>query len=53
MKNTEDTVKDFFKENRNPTDDQIHEFADKMKMNPHKFEEIIYKILSDELHRGD
>ena len=36
---------EFFKNNSKPSDDQIHAFSERMKINPHKFEEIIYEIL--------
>jgi len=36
----------FLKENPEPTDEQVHEFAEKNKIDEHKFEEQIYKLLS-------
>ena len=36
---------DFFKKNPNPADDEIHAFAEKEKIDPHDFEEQIYKLL--------
>lgn len=43
---------DFFKENKNPSDDSIHELSDNLKIDSHKFEAIIYSILSSFLANG-
>jgi len=42
----------WFIENPKPEDEKVHEFADKMGINPHKFEGHIYMILSDLIHQG-
>lgn len=39
----------FFKENPYPTDHQVHDFAKKLGINKHKFEEMIYAILTEML----
>lgn len=39
----------FFKQNPYPTDNQVHDFAKKMGINKHKFEEMIYAILTEML----
>jgi hypothetical protein len=39
-------IKKFFKENPNPSDDAVHDFAEDMGIDPHKFEEHIYAILT-------
>lgn len=44
-------IKQFFIDNPNPTDKKVHEFAEKMGIDSHKFEEHIYKILSDMLKK--
>jgi len=36
---------EFFKSNSKPGDDEIHEFASKLGIDKHKFEEIIYELL--------
>jgi hypothetical protein len=41
----------WFIENPNPKDDAVHAFAEKLGINPHKFEEHIYMILSDLLKK--
>jgi len=43
---------DFFKENKNPPDEEVHELSDKLKINTHKFEAAIYSILSSFLSNG-
>jgi hypothetical protein len=39
-------IVDFFKSNPNPGDDQVHELAESLGINPHKFETIIYSLLT-------
>jgi len=39
-------IKEFFKKNPNPSDDAVHDFAEDMGIDPHKFEEHIYAILT-------
>lgn len=39
------TLMAFFKENPEPSDDDVHDFAEKEGINPHDFEEHIYAIL--------
>jgi len=38
-------IKNFFRENPEPSDDEVHAFADEMGINRHKFEEQIYAML--------
>lgn len=49
--NNEQEIIKYFKEHPNPSDSEIHALARKMGINKHKFEEIIYKILSDLLRK--
>lgn len=37
----------FFTNNPNPSDSQIHNLAKKLGVNKHRFEEIIYAMLTD------
>lgn len=39
------TVKSFFKSHPSPSDDQVHELAESMKVSPHSLEEEIYKMV--------
>ena len=43
---------EFFKNNPNATDDAIHDFAEKERINPHQFEEVIYSLLGAILGKG-
>lgn len=43
--NTEEAIVNFFKENKKPSDKEIHNFANNLGINKHKFEEEIYKLL--------
>lgn len=45
----EKEIREFFKENPNPDDDQIHELADKLGTSAHELEEQIYFILTEKL----
>lgn len=46
-------ILDFLKENPSPSDEEdIHNMADKLKVNKHHFEESIYKILGGFLSGG-
>ena len=40
-------VLEWFKDNPNPSDDQVHDLAESLKINPHKFETVIYSLLTD------
>ncbi len=44
-KDIEKKIIQFFKSNSNPSDDDIHSFAEKEGIDPHEFEEYIYKLL--------
>ena len=44
---------DFFKKNPNPQDTQIHDIADKIKIEPSKLETHIYMILSDFINKPE
>ena len=48
----EEKIMKFFKENPEPPDSDVHAFAEKEKVDPHKFEEIIYKIIGSFLGAG-
>lgn len=41
---------EFFKKNKSPSDVEVHDFAERLKTNPHKFEEGIYKLLGKVLN---
>jgi len=41
----EDKIKNFFIKNPSPSDDEVHDFAESLKINTHRFEEHIYKLL--------
>lgn len=47
-----DKIMSFFKDNKNPPDEKIHDLADELKINPHKFEATIYGILSSFMSNG-
>jgi len=40
-------VREFFKENSSPTDDEVHALADELEVDKHRLEEIIYKMLGE------
>jgi hypothetical protein len=46
-------IKKFLKNNPKPKDDQVHELAEKLGIDPHKFEEHVYMILGDLLKNED
>ena len=41
----------FFRKNPYPSDQQVHNFAKKLGINKHKFEEIIYSMLTELLQK--
>lgn len=41
------TIVKFFKKNPNPSDDQVHALAERLGVDPHEFETIIYSLLTD------
>ena len=43
-KNNDDEVIAFLKENPNPSDDQVHDFAEKIKMDVHDLEKVFYGL---------
>lgn len=45
--NLDELVDEFFKNNSNPNDDMLHDFAEKNKVSPHDLETAIYKTLSN------
>lgn len=47
MKEIHSKIKDYFKKNPKPSDDEVHELAEKMGINPHEFEQHIYMILGE------
>lgn len=46
-------IMDFFEKNPNPPDDKVHKLADELGVDPDKFEEYIYSILSKKLKKED
>lgn len=46
------TIIKWFMKNPKPKDDEVHAFADKMGIDPHKFEQSVYAILGDILTEG-
>jgi len=46
-------VVNFFKENPDPTDDKVHDFADKINLDPEELEMNIYSLLSDLLKKEE
>lgn len=48
----ESKIVKFFIDNPNPSDKQVHKFAEDNDINKHKLEEEIYKLLSTFLHGG-
>ena len=44
-------IVEFFKANPNPDDDQVHQFAAKLKISPHDLETQIYALLSELLSK--
>jgi len=46
-------IEKFLKKNPNPKDKEIHDLADKLGINPHRFEEHVYMILGDLLKKED
>ena len=49
---SEEAVLAFIKKNPRPTDKQLHSWAESSGHNVHKAEQIVYKILSDLMHKG-
>jgi hypothetical protein len=47
QENIHGKIIDFFKANPNPTDDQVHDFAESIRMDEHELERHIYMILTD------
>jgi len=45
-------IMDFFADNPSPPDDDIHDLAEKLGIDAHKFEAYIYSILGSMLGRG-
>ena len=46
-------IEKFLKKNPKPKDKEIHDLADKLGINPHKFEEHVYMILGGLLKKED
>ena len=46
------TIVDFFKSNPSPKDDEIHQLASELRIDKHRFEEIIYNLLGSFLGGG-
>lgn len=49
MEEIHSKIKDFFKKNPKPSDKEVHEFAESLGVDEHKFEEHIYMILGSML----
>jgi len=49
VSDTETKIIAFFKQNPYPSDAKIHKLAKTLGINKHKFEEIIYAMLTDRL----
>lgn len=47
------TIIEFFKNHKNPSDEEVHEFAEQSGMDEHKFEEKLYKFLSSFAAEGE
>lgn len=43
---------EFFKNNPNPSDKKVHAFAQKLGINEHKFEELIYRLMTSYVQGG-
>jgi hypothetical protein len=52
MKNIHQNIMDFFSKNPSPKDEEIHALADKLKIDPHSFEQHVYMILGSFLGAG-
>lgn len=52
MDNIHQSIMDFFSKNPSPKDTEIHSLADKLKMDPHSFEQHVYMILGSFLGAG-
>lgn len=48
----QETIMDFFRDNPNPKDEDIHQLSKNIGVDPHKFESYVYKILGDILGYG-
>jgi hypothetical protein len=42
----------FFREKGTPTDEEVHALAEKLGIEKHKFEGIIYSLLADKLNKS-
>lgn len=42
----EAAIRKFFKDHPNPSDQEVHRFASQLGINKHRFEEMIYALLS-------
>lgn len=49
MKEIQIAISDFLKKNPKPSDKQIHQLANKMGIDEHKFEEYVYQMLASKL----
>jgi len=45
-------IMEFFKKNPNPPDKSVHEFAEELGIDEHKFEEFIYSVLGSIFSAG-
>lgn len=51
MQELHQKIKKFFMDNPNPSDKQVHAYAQELGINEHEFERHIYMILSSMLNR--
>ena len=42
-----DDVLDFFRENNNPSDEDVHAFAEELGYDPEELEEVIYELVTE------
>jgi len=48
-----DKIVEYFRENPNPSDDQVHELAESLGIEPHDFETQIYRLLTRCVQKAD
>lgn len=51
-KPSEDAVLGFFQKNKNPSDEEFHEWAESNGYNVHRAEEVAYGVISEMMHGG-
>jgi hypothetical protein len=48
-----DRIAELLSKNPNPSDDNVHELAEQLGVSPHDLEEVVYKMLSEQLTHRD